>query len=309
MVSEQPSGVIVLDKPPGISSTQALASVKRFLKAKKAGHAGALDPEATGVLVCCINRATKLAKFLLHGRKKYLAVLQLGQETDTQDATGKIIATHDLGAMNGAQVREAFKFFEGGYRQVPPAFSALKHKGQALYKYARRGQMVQKPPRDIEIEYLRIESIDLPCIRFEVACTAGTYIRTLCADIGHKLGCGGLLKKLRRLESSGFGLDEAISMSDCRELAEKGELSDRIVPLAEALRNIPGYVVNKALTEKIKHGSMLNKSDLQDLMIANQPELFKLLDADNHLIAVAGASETDTRIKYHCVFNTESLQM
>ena len=309
MVAEHLSGVIVLDKPPGISSSKALASVKQLLKARKAGHAGTLDPLATGVLVCCINRATKLARFLLHGRKKYLAVLQLGCETDTQDATGNIIATHDVGPIAVKQIRDVFKQFEGGYRQTPPAFSALKHKGKPLYKYARRGQVVQKPPRDIDIEYLRIVSIDLPCIEFEVACTAGTYVRTLCADIGNKLGCGGHLKTLRRLESSGFRIDEAISIPDCRKLAEAGTLSDRIVPMADALRTMPGYVVNKALTERIKHGRMLKISDLPDLVAANPPELFKLLDIDNKLIAVAGAHKKDNKIKYHCVFNTESTQM
>ena len=309
MVAEHLSGVIVLDKPPGVSSTQALTALKQLLNAKKAGHAGTLDPQATGVLVCCFNRATKLARFLLHGRKKYLAVLQLGLETDTQDATGTIIAAHDLGAVTDRQIRDTFKQFEGGYRQIPPVFSALKHKGQPLYKYARRGKAVQKPPRDIEIEYMRIVSIDLPLIQFEVACTAGTYIRTLCADIGKKLGCGGHLKRLRRLESSGFSINEAISMDDCRKLSETGALSDRVVPMTDALRNIPGYVVNKALTEKVKHGRMLKKYDLPGLMVANPPELFKLLDMENKLIAVAGVNKRDDRVKYHCVFNTESLQM
>jgi len=309
MVAANLSGVIVVDKPPGVSSAKVLASVKRLLKAKKAGHAGTLDPQATGVLVCCINRATKLAKFLLHGRKKYLAVLHLGMETDTQDATGNITAACETGSISDEQIKAACKQFEGGYRQTPPAFSALKHKGQPLYKYARRGKMVQKPPRHVDIDSLRVISIDSPFVHFEVACTAGTYVRTLCADIGKELGCGGHLKSLRRLESSGFGIDEAILLPELRKLADAETISDRIVPMAKALRGIPEYVANKALTDRIKHGRMLYKNDLPDLAEALPPDLIKILDADKNLIAVVGTHETDNRLKYHCVFSDESTQM
>ncbi len=198
------NGVLVVDKPAGISSAKAVAIVKRLLGVRKAGHAGTLDPLATGILVCCLNRATRLAYFLLKGAKTYKAVLHLGVETDTQDATGNIITQHRNIIANEAEIRAVIKRFEGKIKQLPPVYSALKHDGVPLYKLARRGKPVQKPAREVFIKKIRIHAIDLPYIRFTVSCSTGVYIRALCADIGTTLGCGGHLKELRRVASSGL---------------------------------------------------------------------------------------------------------
>ena len=165
------NGVIVIDKPPGITSANVVARVKKLLKAKKAGHTGTLDPFATGVLVCCINRATKLSRFFLHGKKRYEAILQLGVETDTQDLTGNVInVCHNLEFSEKA-IQSAFKRFEGKIEQLPPVYSALKHKGVPLYKLARSKKPVQKPARQVSIITLKILKIKLPFIRFEVLCS------------------------------------------------------------------------------------------------------------------------------------------
>ena len=164
------------------------------------------------MLVCCINQATRLAGFLLHGNKKYVAELRLGQETDTQDSTGTVVASAEPGDYSRQAIQAVVESFSGTIEQLPPVYSALKHNGVPLYKLARRGRPVQKPPRQVQIYDIGVQDIDLPYIRFEVSCSAGTYIRTLGADIGKQLGCGGHLSALKRVESSGFGLDQAIAL-------------------------------------------------------------------------------------------------
>lgn len=303
MGAENLHGVIVLDKSANTSSARAVAAVKKLLKAKKVGHSGTLDPFATGVLVCCINQATKLARFFLEGLKKYQAVLHLGSETDTQDATGTAIATCADISVSAQQVRAVCERFEGEYWQVPPVFSALKHYGVPLYKFARRGNPVQKPPRRVEIQYIKVQAVDLPFVRFEVSCTAGTYIRTLCSDIGKKLGCGGHLKQLTRLESSGFTLAEAISLSELEQMAGAGKISDGIIPMAQALRGIPAMVADRALTENIKHGKVIDAKRISPSSNDNSKGLIKILDTHQNLIAVLGHHRESDQMKYLCVFN------
>jgi tRNA pseudouridine55 synthase len=212
MNKSETSGIVVVDKPANMSSAQAVAAVKRLLEARKVGHAGTLDPFATGVLVCCVNQATRMAQFFLHSRKKYRALMHLGIETDTQDGTGRIISSIAPTAVTAKHLHRVIKEFEGSYWQRPPAFSALKLRGVPLYRHARRGRPVQKPRRRVEIDAIRIQDIDLPYVRFEVGCSAGTYIRTLCADIGRRLECGAHLKELRRIESGPFTVSAAASL-------------------------------------------------------------------------------------------------
>jgi tRNA pseudouridine55 synthase len=258
------SGILVLDKPADMSSAKAVATVKRILKARKVGHAGTLDPFATGVLVCCINQATRLAQFFLHGRKKYRAVMHLGVETDTQDVTGRVVASTATAALTADGVSATVKQFEGFYWQQPPAYSALKLGGVPLYRYARQGRPVQKPPRRVEIEAIRLLGVELPFVRFEVTCSAGTYIRTLCSDIGSRLGCGGHLKELRRVESGRFALVDAMTLSDLESLARENRIFTRMVSMADALPDIPGIVANKSLTQHVKHGKVVQKNDFDE---------------------------------------------
>ena len=209
-------GVIIIDKPPGITSAKVVSQVKRAIGAPKVGHAGTLDPFATGVLVCLLNRATRLAGFFLSAEKIYEATLCLGVETDTLDFTGTKTASHVVDAkdISEARIKEVFKKFEGEFDQLVPAFSAVKHKGTRLYKLARKGAAVPEKKRGVTISSLVVEKIDLPRIHFRVACSGGTYIRTLGADIGRQLGCGGHLEALRRTVSSGFDLGEAVTLEE-----------------------------------------------------------------------------------------------
>ncbi|OIN95321.1 MAG: tRNA pseudouridine(55) synthase TruB [Deltaproteobacteria bacterium CG1_02_45_11] len=301
------SGVLVIDKPANITSAKVTAFLKKALKARKTGHAGTLDPFATGVLVCCINSATRLARFFLHDNKKYEAVLHLGVATDTQDPTGTITSTCDNVNFSEKTIRSAFKQFEGAVDQLPPIYSALKHKKVPLYKLARSGKPVQKPARPIYISYIKILDINLPFIRFEVSCSAGTYIRTLCADIGKSLGCGGHLKELKRIESSGFTIRDAINFSELKELALSENLPDnlsgRIISMADALPNMPAHIADNALKEKIKHGKTITKTDFMSKPLPVPEGFIKVVEPTNDLIAVLNLQKESDRFKYCCVFN------
>lgn len=301
------NGLLVIDKPEGITSAKAVAKVKRLCGVKKVGHAGTLDPFATGVLICCINKATKLATFLLRGTKKYSAVLHLGISTDTQDATGTILSTSERLRFSEEAMKEAFERFKGYIQQTPPVYSALKHKGVPLHKLARSGKAVTKPPRQVHIADIHMTKMKMPFVYFEVSCSAGTYVRTLCADIGRHLGCGGHLKTLRRTQSSGFTIKDALTLSDLEGLAEKGDmpagLADRVIGMADALPDLPEICVNEGLKEKIFHGTPLTARDLsRDKAIMNKG-FVKIVDANRTLLAILNDDMKSDKLKYSCVLS------
>jgi tRNA pseudouridine55 synthase len=303
MMGPDLNGVIIVDKPAGITSAKALARVKQLCEAKKAGHAGTLDPFATGVLVCCLNQATRLAGFFLHDRKKYRGTLHLGTETDTQDLTGRVISEKTTAEVTAAEVQRVAGRFTGRIEQSPPVYSALKHKGTPLYRLARKGRPVQKPPRKITIFRLAILEVDIPFVDFEVTCSAGTYIRALCADIGRELGCGGHLKTLLRLESSGFSIAEAVSLDELARMAAADSINRKIIAMADALRGVPAVSVDKKLADRIRHGQQVNRSELAGCPCLEPPAIFKVLDENGRLLAVMSPSGDGDRLKYSCVFN------
>jgi tRNA pseudouridine55 synthase len=297
------NGVLIIDKPEGMTSAQVVARVKRLCDVKKAGHAGTLDPFATGVLVCCLNQATRLAQFFLHDRKKYRGTLHLGVETDTQDPTGRVLAERDATGITAADVRRVADRFTGTFEQVPPAYSALKHKGTPLYRLAREGRPVQKSPRKVTISQLTILEVALPFVSFEATCSAGTYIRTLCADIGRQLGCGGHLQSLHRLESSGFTIAEAVSLDELDRLAAADALGDKMLSMADALRAMPAVTVAREMADRIGYGQHINRSDLADCPHLEPQTAFKVLDESGGLLAVMSYPGDGQRLNYSCVFN------
>ena len=303
------SGFLVIDKPVGTTSAQVVARVKRLTGAKKVGHTGTLDPFATGVLICCLNQATRLAGYLLKDNKRYRAVLRLGIATDTQDSTGEVISRSELDVtgLTPDAVTAAFRAFEGTFQQQPPVYSALKHQGVPLYKLARMGKPVQKAPREVSVSRLVIEKIDLPEVTFEATCSAGTYIRTLAADIGARLGCGGHLTALRRLASGPFGLDLALSLDQLEAAASEERLARHIVPAAQALENCPRIVAGQRLLAKVFHGQPLTLEDIGPMVPttneADEPIL--VMSADERLMAVLGFQPDTEKLSYHCVFTDE----
>jgi tRNA pseudouridine55 synthase len=231
----------------------------------------------------------------------------LGQETDTQDSTGSVVGIGNPAKLTEKTIGSVFKQFLGSIEQLPPVYSALKHKGEPLYKLARRGQPLQKPPRRVQISNIHIREINLPFIWFEVTCSAGTYIRTLCADIGKTLGCGGHLQALQRTESSGFTLKQAVTLKQLEESTQAGDFSGLMISMADALHDMPEYVADRHLIEKIRYGMVLTQKDLfsghlADRITDSQAHI-KIIDARNNLIAVLAYTQGKNRLTYCCVFN------
>jgi len=297
------NGIVVVDKPKGISSAGVVARIKEIFGVKKVGHTGTLDPFATGVLICCINQATRLSQFFLKGDKVYEAEMVLGSVTDTQDATGTVIENRSLDGLSAAQIREMAARFVGSITQVPPVYSALKHQGTPLYKLARRGLPVVKPARPVRINNLEIVEVNLPVVRFSVSCSSGTYVRTLCADIGRELGCGGHLRDLRRTASCGFSLDAAFGLEQLAEFKAQGALGDTVIPMKNALPFMPAAVADDGLSKRIRNGIKLSEADLPIPPRVSDQGVFKVVDPNGHLIAVLAGSPATGGYNYCCVFS------
>ncbi len=297
------NGIVVVDKPGGISSAGVVARIKDMFGARKVGHAGTLDPAATGVLICCLNQATRLSRFFLKGDKVYEAELTLGTVTDTQDATGAVVAQHPIGNLSEQRIRKVADSFVGAIDQVPPVFSALKHRGTPLYKLARRGAAVQKPARSVRIYSLAVSQVRLPTVRFSVSCSSGTYIRTLCADMGRRLGCGGHLAALCRTASSGYPIDEALGLEVLAVRAEQGRLAETVIPMNAALWFLPSMVVDASLAKRIQNGGQLAAADLPGLPPPSDQGRFKVLSPEGRLIAVLDEPSPAGILNYCCVFS------
>ncbi|RUA02372.1 MAG: tRNA pseudouridine(55) synthase TruB [Deltaproteobacteria bacterium] len=287
------SGILLIDKPRDMTSAKVVAIVKRLTGAGKAGHTGTLDPMATGLLVCCLNQATRLARFLLTGTKTYEAVLRLGVRTDTQDTAGQVLDSRDISDVTPARVEKTLRGFIGTIQQQPPAYSALKHDGKPLYQWAREGKPVAKPPRTVIISALEIQKIVLPEVHFRVNCSAGTYIRTLCADAGDSLGCGGHLAMLRRTASCGFSVTRALNLEQLEKMADTRSWRARLISPVDALPDISSHQADDVLRKKIKYGQPLGLSD----GIQIQGKYMKIIDSRRNLLAII-----DGNYRYCCVF-------
>lgn len=294
-------GIIAIDKPVGWTSAQVVASVKRTTRAAKVGHTGTLDPFATGVLVCCLNRATRLASFFLHGDKGYEGEMLLGIETDTQDPTGRIIRQAEDVSIADNAVEEAFSRYRGTIQQEPPIYSALKHEGVPLYKLARAGKPVQKPARTVTIHELSIRKIDLPRVSFFTRCSGGTYVRALVSDIGRDLGVGAHLSALRRTENSGFTLNDAISLEELSRLVADGQLNTRVTGMNSALRFMPQVRADAALTQAVISGRRLGRRDLPAEIAELTDGFIKITDSAERLLAVVTPDAEGLFFNYSCV--------
>jgi len=239
------TGILLLDKPRGATSNEALQRVKRLYQAAKAGHTGSLDPLATGLLPVCLGAATKFSTYLLDAHKRYRVRVRLGVSTTTADAEGEVVSTASTEGIREADVREVLMRFLGPIQQLPPMYSAVKHQGERLYKLARQGIEVERTPRTVEIFGLELLTAELPEIELDVHCSKGTYVRTLAEDIGAALGCGGHVTGLRRTGVGPYAEPEMhfVSMGEIESLAESGEgfdaLDALLLPLESALGHCP----------------------------------------------------------------------
>lgn len=250
-------GILLLDKPTGISSNAALQQARRLFRALKAGHAGSLDPLASGLLPVCFGQATKVCGQLLESGKAYRVVARLGEQTDTADAEGQVIATQPVPPLDVATVKGVVARFLGDQSQVPPMYSALKHEGRRLYELARRGETVERAARQIHIGAIEVLRADLSGIELEVACSKGTYIRTLVEDIARALGTVGHVTVLRRLGIDAFGTAPMVTFAELEAAVATGDagaLASFLLPIDHVFMNLPRVDVDEAGERHLLHG-------------------------------------------------------
>ncbi|MGI9535011.1 MAG: tRNA pseudouridine(55) synthase TruB [Thermodesulfobacteriota bacterium] len=282
------NGILILNKPEGITSSKILNRIKKLLNIKKAGHTGTLDPFATGVLPICLNEATKVVSYLREDVKEYTGTIKLGISTDTLDKTGKIIQKNKVGKIKESDILDCFCKYKGNIKQIPPMYSAVKKDGVRLYSLARKGMVVDRNFKDVRIEKLELLDFELPYINFYVKCSKGTYIRSLSNDIGNELGCGGHLKLLKRISSGQFSIDDSYTFEDIESSNYK------IIELNNLLNHVNSIDVNDMLAEIIRDGKKLIKEYFVNVSFQNFKKYETIaVKNNNNLIAL-----TETKISF-----------
>lgn len=300
------SGILLVNKPVGMSSAQLVSRVKKVFKARKAGHTGTLDPFAEGLMIIGINNGTRLSRFFLAGDKRYTAEIMFGSETDTLDSTGTVTSkcSDDFFHNNPdfflkENLNSIISLFEGPVLQVPPAYSALKHNGVPLYKLARSGNPVIKDAREVVVHGISITEISPPSITVDVSCSSGTYIRSLAADIGKKAGCPAHLSALRRTECCGFKLDNAFSLD---WLLNSDNPEKAMIFLSDALPHLHCYTVGDDMKALVMNGVSIERDEKFQSTV-NYEGPVKILDTDEQLIAIVELNKYSGRYNYCCVFH------
>lgn len=261
------NGIVNIYKEKGYTSHDVVAVLRKVVGQKKIGHTGTLDPDATGVLPVCLGRATKVCELLTDHDKTYEALLLLGKTTDTQDISGEVLEEKDPAHLTEEEVRSCIESFIGAYDQVPPMYSALKVNGKKLYELAREGKTVERKSRKVQIHGIRILEMKLPHVRMEVDCSKGTYIRTLCHDIGEKLQVGGCMEELERTKVGRFLKEDAVTLDEVRQKMEQGEGAELFTPLDQIFGELPAVTVTDA-----KAWMSYNGNDLPERFLLEKEE-------------------------------------
>ena len=249
-------GVLNIRKEKGYTSFDVVAKLRGILHMKKIGHTGTLDPEAEGVLPVVLGKATKLVDLLTEKQKTYEALLHLGLETDTQDMTGTVLKELPV-SVSEDEIRNVMHSFLGEQQQIPPMYSALKVDGKKLYELAREGKTVERKPRSVHFYEIDIREIKLPYVRFSVTCSKGTYIRTLCHDIGQKLGCGGCMEELIRTRSGNFVWEDSMTLAEVEEAVKNGTIGDRVISIGQVLKDYPEIFCTREGDRLLENGNAL----------------------------------------------------
>lgn len=260
-------GVINVYKEPGYTSHDVVARLRGILKQKKIGHTGTLDPAAEGVLPVCLGQATRLCDLLTEKDKTYQAVLFLGRETDTQDTTGRVTAEYPV-TVGEEELRRAALSFLGEYRQLPPMYSAIKVGGKKLYDLARRGEVVERQPRSVRILEISVDWIELPRAKITVTCSKGTYIRTLCHDLGKALGCGGCMEHLKRTRVERFRAEDSLTLSQIEQIRDEERLPEIILPV-EAMFDGPKAFATGAADHLARNGNPVKTEDFSRILVSD----------------------------------------
>ena len=288
---ENINGVILLDKPTGMSSNQALQKVKWIFQARKAGHTGSLDPLATGLLPLCFGQATKVSQYLLDSHKKYTTVIKLGEVTDTLDSEGEVTNVRAVD-VSDQQIQDALNQFKGDIKQVPPMYSALKKDGQPLYKLARKGEVIERPARDMTVHGLTAQRIDETHVRLNVHCSSGFYIRSLALDLGEVLGCGAHVVELRRTDIKSLAVGQAYSIDDIEQAKDPKEL---LLPIDSLLQEMPKIEISEQQAMALLQGKTVSA---QGLITS---ELSRFYTPDGKLFAIGEVNEL-SNLKTHRIF-------
>lgn len=293
-------GIVIIDKPSGMTSHDVVDRARRIFRTKRVGHTGTLDPEATGVLVVCINNGTRLAQYLSASEKRYEAQFTFGIESDTQDIWGDVVKEADASGISSASVEAALPHFRGAIMQVPPMVSARRHEGRHLYELAREGVTVEREARPIEIYRLEMRDFlpgEKPTCTMEIVCSTGTYIRTIAHDVGQALGVGAVMSSLKRTiigsGANAFDIQHANNLNELTALAKENPdaLEHVVLPLSRAVANWPTATLNEETLARIRHGQMLGLDELVFNRIPNGDEPVALLEVCGDLAAVAQATE------------------
>lgn len=289
------SGIINVYKEKGFTSFDVVAKLRGILKTKKIGHTGTLDPDAEGVLPVCIGRATKVCDILTDKDKVYEAVMLLGVETDTQDTSGEVLKELPVEVSEEA-VKEAILSFVGEYAQVPPMYSALKVNGKKLYELAREGKTVERKARNVQIFSIEILEMDLPRVRMSVHCSKGTYIRTLCHDVGQKLGCGGCMDKLLRTKVGVFELADTLKLAEIDALSREGLVEDRIISVDELFEDYTKVWMKQEFDVVVHNGNRVKKRMFEEKLSSNTERL-RVYDSKGEFIGIYEYSEERSDFK------------
>jgi tRNA pseudouridine55 synthase len=287
-------GILNINKPEGQTSFSVVARIRRLSGERRAGHAGTLDPEATGVLLVCLGKGTRIIEFLVDNAKRYLAKIELGTTTDTYDGSGQITRRSDASGITLEQIETSAVSFRGTIHQTPPMFSAVKHQGQPLYKLARKGINIERQSRPVTIHRLEIIDWQKPVITMEIECSKGTYIRALAHDLGKTLGCGAHLKSLVRTGCGDFSIDDSISMPELEEAFCRGYWQEFVYPIDKALRHQRALVVNEATEEMIRRGQpVLLETDSDNRNGNTSQKYCRVYSLDGRFLAVLESTTSE----------------
>lgn len=288
------NGIINVYKEAGFTSHDVVAKMRGICGQKKIGHTGTLDPAATGVLPVCLGSGTRLCDMLTEKDKEYAAVLFLGVTTDTQDITGTVLSQKEVKASE-EEVKEAVMSFVGDYDQIPPMYSALKVNGKKLYELARAGKEVEREARRVRIEEIEILHMELPRVTMRVVCSKGTYIRTLCADIGNKLGCGGTMESLQRTRVGIFKLEEALTLSQLQEKKEDGTLPSCVKPVDACFEHLTALRVCPQHQKLLDNGNPLFADQMLERIRIGEGEQVRVYSADGRFFGIYVKEEDRSR--------------
>lgn len=291
-------GILNVYKEKGWTSHDVVARLRRIVGQKKIGHTGTLDPEASGVLPVCLGKGTKLCGLLTDKDKTYESVMLLGRVTDTQDVFGDILFEKQV-ELSEEEVRKAALSFLGGYDQIPPMYSALKINGKKLYELAREGKVIERLPRHVTIHDIEITGTELPRVHMRITCSKGTYIRTLCHDIGEMLGCGGCMEELKRTRVGGFRAEDALTLDEIEHVVQEGRIGEIIIPVDEVFKDYPQVTVRKSWESFVRNGNPLPEEGASASPASAPGEKLRLYDEEGNFIGLYRWEEKER--KYHLI--------